>query len=173
MFTLELKEKQIIVKKVEEVIYSFNWEQLNRYWTYASLEDVENISADYDGEYLIVIITTAQGQGGIVAIVDTKTDAIKHIHDGAYAIKAIIIGRKVITLYFVMHYGKKSYYYLDSSPVENMQMNGGFGKIKLPENIEFSNDKISLKYANDKLNIEDADIVYDIDISSMFLEEQI
>lgn len=169
MNRLEITDNLIKLYEGENLIYTYNWENLKDIWDYATLDDVEGISAGYSKGLLSLILTTADGQGGIVAIVDTETNELVHYHEGSFAIKVLIAGDKLITLYHVICYGTVPFYYVDCTPFDNLEMNESDNIIKLPENVEFDDENIVLTLAGEKLTIDDGDNNMDVDISSLIL----
>lgn len=167
MKKLELKDNLINLYENNELKYSFDWERLNDIWDYATLDDVEGISADYADGLMSVILTTAQGQGGIVAVIDTANDEVIHYHDGSFAIKTLMAGDKLVTLYHVMCYGTVPTYYVDCMYLDHMEMTEADDNIKLPEDADFNDEEIVLTLVGDKLTIEDGANSMDIDISAL------
>lgn len=167
MEKLELQDNKINLYADHELIYSFDWERLSDIWDYATLEDVEGISADYADGHMLVILTTAQGQGGIVAVVDVEKDEVIHYHDGSFATRGLLAGERLVTLYHVMCYGVSPAYYVDCTPIEYMEMTESDRKIKLPKNTEFNDEEIVLTLVGEKLTIEDGTDTMDIDISEL------
>lgn len=167
MKKLELKDNLINLYENKELKYSFDWERLNDIWDYATLDDVEGISADYADGLMSVILTTAQGQGGIVAVIDTANDEVIHYHDGSFAIKTLMAGDKLVTLYHVMCYGTVPTYYVDCMYLDHMEMTEADDNIKLPEDADFNDEEIVLTLVGDKLTIEDGANSMDIDISAL------
>ena len=167
MYRLEIVKNLINLYEQEELIYSFNWESLNKIWSYATIEYVEGINAGYEDGLMTIILTTASGQGGIVAIVDTRADKLIHIHDGAFAIKVLITDDKVVTLYHVMCYGRKSTYFVDCTLLNNLKMVEGDANIELSEEVEFNDENIVLTLEDGKLSIEDSEHRVSVDISSL------
>lgn len=167
MERLELKDNLINLYENEELTYSFDWESLKDIWDYATLDDVEGISADYADGLMSVILTTAQGQGGIVAVIDTANDEVIHYHDGSFAIKTLMAGDKLVTLYHVMCYGTVPTYYVDCMYLDHMKMTEADDNIKLPEDADFNDEEIVLTLVGDKLTIEDGANSMDIDISAL------
>lgn len=167
MERLELKDNLINLYENDELIYSFDWESLSKIWDYANLDDVESISADYADGLMSVILTTAQGQGGIVAVIDTANDEVIHYHDGSFAIKTLMAGDKLVTLYHVMCYGTVPTYYVDCMYLDHMEMTEADDNIKLPEDTDFDDEKIVLTLIGERLIIEDGTDSMDIDISDL------
>lgn len=167
MKKLELKDNLINLYENNELTYSFDWERLNDIWDYATLDDVEGISADYADGLMSVILTTAQGQGGIVAVIDTANDEVIHYHDGSFAIKTLMAGDRLITLYHMICYGSTPAYYVDCMYLDHMEMTEADDNIKLPEDADFNDKEIVLTLVGNKLTIEDGTNTMDIDISAL------
>ncbi len=167
MEKLEIKDNFINIYENDELIYSFDWERLSEIWDYATLDDVEEISADYVEGLMSVILTTAEGQGGIVAVVDTANDEIIHYHDGSFAVKTMMAGDRLITLYHAMCYGTLLTYYVDCMYINHMEMTEADDNIKLPDSTEFNDEEIALTLAERKLTIQDGTNIMNIDISTL------
>lgn len=167
MEKLEIKDNFINIYENDELIYSFDWERLSEIWDYATLDDVEEISADYVEGLMSVILTTAEGQGGIVAVVDTANDEIIHYHDGSFAVKTMMAGDRLITLYHAMCYGTLPTYYVDCMYINHMEMTEADDNIKLPDSTEFNDEEIALTLAERKLTIQDGTNIMNIDISTL------
>ncbi len=167
MERLELKDSLINLYEDDELTYSFDWERLSDIWDYATLDDVEGISANYVDGLMSVILTTAEGQGGIVAVVDTANDEIIHYHDGSFAVRTLMAGDRIVTLYHVMCYGAAPTYYVDCMYLDHMEMTEADDNIKLPEDTEFNDEEIVLTLVGEKLTIEDGTDTMDIDISEL------
>ncbi|MFQ7291682.1 MAG: hypothetical protein ACLRQ0_05480 [Monoglobales bacterium] len=167
MEKLEIKDNFINIYENDELIYSFDWERLSEIWDYATLDDVEEISADYVEGLMSVILTTAEGQGGIVAVVDTANDEIIHYHDGSFAVKTMTAGDRLITLYHAMCYGALPTYYVDCMYINHMEMTEADDNIKLPDSTEFNDEEIALTLAERKLTIQDGTNIMNIDISTL------
>lgn len=167
MERLELKDNLINLYENDELAYSFDWESLSEIWDYATLDDVECISADYADGLMSIILTTADGQGGIVAVVDTVNDELIHYHEGSFAIKTLIAEDRIITLYHIICYGNAPSYCVDCMYLDNMEMNEADDNIKLPEDVDFNDEKIILTLIGEKLTIQDETNCIYIDISAL------
>lgn len=167
MSRLEIQDTYINVYKENEKIYSFDWTRLKSYWSYANEDDVEGIRADYDNYVLILILTTASGQGGIVAVIDIKSDSIVHVHDGAFAVKSLIACENIITLSHVMYYGVKPSYYIDCIQKDNLEMIESPKYMQIKCDINFDDDNIFLSLQNNMLKISDGVNETEVDISKL------
>lgn len=167
MCRLEISKNLINLYENGELTYTFNWESLNEIWDYATLDDVEGISVDYQDGMMSVVLTTADGQGGIVAVVDTASDELIHYHDGSFAIKTLVAGDRIITLYHVMCYGTTPTYYVDCIYLDHMEMSEAEDNIKLPEDTDFLDEQVTLSLTEEKLTISDGTNCMHIDISNL------
>lgn len=61
-------KKVILSIKGENFQYDLKWSSLKRYWQYASQSNVEYLTAEIFWPYIQLCITTASGQGGVVAL---------------------------------------------------------------------------------------------------------
>ena len=119
------------------IVFSFKLKTLDEYW-YGESEEHEYLWATLGGpsrEYLIVIMTIASGQGGIVAVVDIASGEIVHYHDGAFAIFAAIYKDYVITIYGVQQWGVKYYKCVDAVRFGTKEIVGGERQIRVDDNI--------------------------------------
>ncbi len=167
MCRIELSDNLISLYKNEKCMYTFNWESLEKIWNYATMDDVERITADYSDGLLSVILTTAQGQGGIIAVIDIENNKLIHHHDGSFAIKTLITDNKIITLYHIVCYGKTPEYYVDCLNLNERGMMEMTDSIKLPKNVDFNDEDIGLTLIGGTLTIEDGKNAEDVDISAL------
>ena len=167
MAKMELVDTLINVIENDELVYSFDWTRLNEYWDYATEEDVEGISAEFGDGELVLILTTAEGQGGIVAVIDTYNDEIIHVHDGSFAIKVLVTDEQVITLSHVMCFGVHPTYYADCIAKDNMEMIEADSNIQLESDIEFNDEDIRLTLQGSKFTIDDGVNSLEVDLSSI------
>lgn len=119
------------------IVFSFELKTLDKYW-YGESEEHEYLHVALGGtsnEYVIIIMTTASGQGGIVAVVDTSSGEIVHYHDGAFAIFAEIYKEYVITIYGVQQWGVKYYKCVDAVRFGTKEIIEGERQIRVDENI--------------------------------------
>lgn len=167
MERLELKNTLINLYKNNELTYSFDWRTLKDIWNYATIDDIEGINADYVDGLMSIILTTASGQGGLVAVIDTANNVLIHCHEGSFAIKVLIAEDKIITLYHIICYGNIPSYCVDCIGLKNTVLNEVSDSIKLPEGIEFNDEKVILALSGEKLTVRDDTNCIDIDISAL------
>ena len=119
------------------IVFSFELKTLDEYW-YGESEEYEYLHVTLGGtsnEYVIIVMTTASGQGGIVAVVDTTSGEIVHYHNGAFAIYAEIYKNYVITIYGVQQWGVKYYKCVDAVRFGTKEIVGGEKQIRVDDNI--------------------------------------
>lgn len=167
MERLELKDNLINLYEDDELIYTFDWERLNDIWSYATIDDVEKIIADYEDGNLSVILTTAGGQGGIIALIDVARDEIIHFHNGAFAIKTLLADDMIITLTHVMRYGTTPAYYVDVMFLDFMEFVESEHYIELPDDANFDDDEIVMALDNETLMVEDGINQIEVNISEL------
>ena len=135
------------------VVFSFELKTLDEYW-YGESEEHEYLHVTLGGasnEYVIIIMTTASGQGGIVAVVDIASGEVVHYHDGAFAIFAEIYKDYVITIYGVQQWGVKYYKCVDAVKFGTKEIIEAERQIRIDDNIgddftyTISNNAIQLK----------------------------
>ena len=150
------------------VVFSFDLKTLDEYW-YGESEEHEYLHVTLGGtsnQYVIIIMTTASGQGGIVAVVDTSNGEIVHYHDGAFAIYAEIYKDYVITIYGVQQWGVKYYKCVDAVRFGTKELIEGELQISVDDNIgddftyTISDETIQFKDSSGKIFIVDiADLI--------------
>ena len=167
MYKLELNDNFINLYKNDELMYTYDWESLKDIWKYATQDDVEGIYVTYDAGLMSIILTTAEGQGGVVAVVDTRTDKLIHYHYSPFAIKALVAGDKIIILHHVMFFGVMPSYHVSCMKLDNLEMVEADRHLKLPEDPEFNDKNIELTLVGKKLTIDDSCNSMEVDISSI------
>ena len=96
---------------------------LSEYWQYSNEEDVEEaiLQPMSDGN-ILGILTTAQGQGGIVFIWDTLRDIPVHLSEVSYAIAATVFDDKVFALRYIRYWGIEPHAMLSSAPLNAVDL---------------------------------------------------
>ena len=79
-------------------------DEVKKYWEYANEEDLEGITVSKNGNYTIVNLVTASGQGGVVAILDDQ-EKLVHISNAEYGIVSTLYDGNVYTLCGIIHWG--------------------------------------------------------------------
>ena len=136
------------------VVFSFELEKLYELWIPGETEEYEYLHVTRSAtspEYAIVVMTTASGQGGIVAVVDIASGEIVHYHEGAFALFAEIYKGYVVTIYGVQCWGTPYYNCVDVVKFGTKENTSGERLIKVDRKIEeivayeISNDVVRLK----------------------------
>lgn len=94
-------------------------------------EDIEHIYAEVCNANVVCCITTAQGQGGVVFVWDTKTQDFIHFSDGEYAVKATIHDQNVYVLRQVSYWGTTAHLTLDYCPLGTQMADKAYTEIPL------------------------------------------
>ena len=120
-FKMPCKGDTLGTYSVDGKEHSIPFAPIAKYWEYANEEDVEwaKMTLLDDGN-LLIALTTASGQGGVVAIWDTGKDHLIHVSEGAYAVAANVYDGAVYTLCFVEHWGVKAYFIVTKVPLGRM-----------------------------------------------------
>ena len=80
------------------IVFSFELKTLDEYW-YGESEEYEYLHVTLGGtsnEYVIIVMTTASGQGGIVAVVDTTSGEIVHYHKSMLKSIRIMLSQSMV-----------------------------------------------------------------------------
>ena len=96
-------------------------------------EDIEHIYAEVCDANVVCCITTAQGQGGVVFVWDTKTQNFVHFSDGEYAVKATIYDQNVYVIRQVSYWGTTAHLTLDYCPLGTQMADKAYKEIPLDE----------------------------------------
>ena len=94
-------------------------DEVKKYWQYANKEDLEGITVSQNGNYTIVNLTTASGQGGVVAIWDDQ-EKLVHISNAEYGIVSTLYDGNVYTLCGIIHWGHPLSYAMTKTPFGTM-----------------------------------------------------
>lgn len=119
------------------VVFSFELKRLDEYWN-GDAEEYEYLHVSCGGtslEYVIIVMTTAAGQGGIVAVVDTASGEIIHYNDGEFAIFAEVYKDYVITIRGVQYWGVKYHNCVDAVKLGTKDITSGGQQITVDETI--------------------------------------
>lgn len=101
--------------------YSIPFAPIAKYWEYANEEDVERAKMTLlDNGNLLIALTTASGQGGVVAVWDTKKHQLIHISEAAFAVAASVYRGCVYTLCCISHWGAKDSFSVTKAPLGTM-----------------------------------------------------
>lgn len=123
------------------------YDALQKYWNYASNEDVEGINITSDDKYIVICLTTAQMQGGIVAVWDIDASKVVHYQNGDYAIVAQKTKNKILTICEISNYSIKPYALLSVCDfgVKDIECSGetyNLNFISKSQNFSYDNYKI-------------------------------
>ena len=151
------------------VLFSFELEKLYKCWIPGESEEYEYLHVKRSStspEYVIIVMTTASDQGGIVAVVDMTSGEIVHYHDGEYAVSAEIYKDYVITIRGVHHWGIKPYKCVDAVKFGTKENITGEGQIRIDESIgddflyKINDDTVQFKDSSGHISvIEIADLI--------------
>ncbi len=147
--------------------YTFDFSRVYPYSADIKDYDIEHIFADLRNNYLIIALTVASGQSGIIAVVDISTDEIVHIQGGAFAVSAFLAENNVISLNYISVWGQPAHYTIEVFSLGNMNMNAEGKSKMLPNDIEFNNDNISLSLEGSALKIFDGEVNHIENISEL------
>ena len=165
---------QIIGNKIQVITetstYIFDCSKLSAYSTDVKDYDIEYIYANLiNNKYLCVIVTVASGQAGIIAVVDIVADKIIHVHNGSFAMAALVLNDKVISFHFISYWGHIPSYTIESTDLNNMSMEteSKIFKIQSEISLDLSDGKVDMTVNESKLEISDGKNIYKVDISEL------
>ena len=169
---MDIKINGMFVEVCEsnELKYSFDIERLKIVWEYATEETIEYIYAYATSSELLVALTTASDQGGIIAVIDIANDEIIHYHKGAYVRCAVIVEDKVVSLHCVHYWGIYPYYCVESMDKNLRDMSREPKLLKLSNDIQIDEVKypeLNIAVQNNTLTIINGENKYVIDISEI------
>lgn len=139
-----------------QVLFSIELKRLYERWLPGESEEYEYLHikrSSTSPEYIIIAMTTASDQGGIVAVVDMASGEIIHYHDGEYAISAEIYKDYVITIRSVHHWGIKPYNCADAVKLGTKENISGKWQIRIDESI---GDDFIYKINDDTIQLKDS-----------------
>lgn len=167
---IKINEMHIEVYASDNPNYSFDIARLKSVWEYATEEAVEYIHAWATPSELLVALTTASDQDGIIAVIDMANDEIIHYHKGAYVRCAVIAEDKVVSLHCVHYWGIYPYYCVESMDKSLKDMSREPKQLKLSDDIQIDEVKypeLNISVQNNTLTIVNGENKYDIDISEI------
>lgn len=176
---LKMTNEAILVYGWNGQAYKFELDRLYFYWSDGKNGIEKGHAEVYDDNpnYLFIILTTASDQSGIVAIVDMSEDKIVHIHEGAFAIKAIKVDGYVLTLYGVYYYGCPFHNMIGITKFENMSFSEDISITELGSDCLFEaydnrnpSNRIILSLSNDQLVISCDDRKACVDVIKLINE---
>ena len=158
------------VYESNELKYSFDIARLKSVWEFATEEAVEYIHASATPSELLVALTSASDQDGIIAVIDIANDEIIHYHKGSYVRCAVIAENKVVSLHCVHYWGIYPYYCVESIDKSLKDMSKEPKQLKLSDDIKIDEVKypeLNIAVQNNTLTILNGENKYDIDISEI------
>ena len=167
---IRINEMNVEVYESNELIYSFDIARLKSVWEFATEETIEYIYASATSGELLVALTTASDQDGIIAAIDIDNDEIIHYHKGAYVRCAVIADDKVVSLHCVHYWGTYPYYCVESIDKSLKDMSREPKQLKLSDDIQIDEVKypeLNIAVQNNTLTILNGENKYDIDISEI------
>lgn len=69
------------------------------------VESVEHVNVRVEDDFVVGVVSVAQGQGGLIFVWDPVRDELIHISEGAYALTAVIKDNQIISLHDVSSWG--------------------------------------------------------------------
>ncbi len=155
---MKLDSNETTIRLIDDknnLIFTFELKKLYECWIPGKSEEYEYLHVSCSvtfPEYVIIVMTTASGQGGIVAVVDTVSGKIIHYHDGAFALFAEIYKGYVITIYGVQQWGTPYYNCIDAVKLGTKENISGKRTIRVDENI---GEIVTYKIYNDAIQLKD------------------
>jgi len=137
-----LTDKAFIEIYYKNEIQDVSYSMLQKFFEYASFDEIENCGAYINGQYIIAWLSVASGQGGIVLVWDVEQKEIVHLSEGAYVQKALLFNDKLYVLREVGCWGIKNYLSLGCCPFGIMDVWDSSIYEDIPINIELDDDRV-------------------------------
>lgn len=93
----------VIRDGTDKSLVTVGWDELKPFWSYSNPDDVDCCTAGIVGTQLVLCLTTASGQGGVVAVRDLLIDQWVLITQAEYVLSALPLFHYglLVTLHFV------------------------------------------------------------------------
>lgn len=114
------------------------WRGLYRYWRYAKSQEVEYMAASYTGQYAIVCMSVASGQGGIVAVWNARRKRWEHVSEADFVACAMLISDipAILSFHHIASWGVPGHHSLYVTPLNRTL--DGFASTGLPVPASYS-----------------------------------
>ena len=115
---LVLADDTLLTYETENGRVTIPFSEINSYWSYANEEDVEGVRVYVhdDDKTLLILLTTASGQGGVVVGWDTDTRTIVHVSEASYVIALDYYDNYIYTLRLDMNFSTPAHFSLAKAP---------------------------------------------------------
>ena len=89
-------------------------------WGNDYVQEIEGYSVFPSGDLLVLILSVASGQGGVIVLWDYEHNKVIHISEGAYVCSVAVIEDKVVSLRLVTNFTSPAHFGYTVCPVETM-----------------------------------------------------
>ena len=93
---------------------------IDEVWGNDYVQEIEGYSVFPSGDLLVLILSVASGQGGVIVLWDYKRNKVIHISEGAFVCSVALIEDKVVSLRLVSSFTTPTHFGYTVCPIETM-----------------------------------------------------